>query len=151
MLTSIVDFLSKHEDDKWIGWLASLIKKPFDLVKSWIPHGDSQKEKKFKDAIQKEIAGNVDIQKDVDVFVKQLTLARFYFIEKKKIMSQDPENKDSLDTLTIPQAMAYLKSKNLLDAKLSMKTQLGIDANKVAIVIKEMIESTKGVDSSLRR
>lgn len=142
ILGSIVDFLSKHEDKKWIGWLASLIKKPFDVVLSWIPNGDEQKEKKFKENIQKEISGNADIQKDVDVFVKQLTLARFYFIEKKKIMAQDPENKDSLDGLTIAQAMQYLSSKNMLDAKISVKTQLGIDANKAAIVIQKLIAET---------
>lgn len=142
ILSWIIDFLSKHEDKKWVGWLASLIKKPFDVVLSWIPNGDEQKEKKFKENIQKEISGNADIQKDVDAFVKQLTLARFYFIEKKKIMAQDPKNKDSIDGLTIAQAMQYLSSKNMLDAKISVKTQLGIDANKATIVIQKLIAET---------
>gem|GEM_PF-4523014 len=74
--------------------------------------------------------------------MKQLTLARFYFIEKKKIMAQDPENKDSIDELTIAEAMQYLGSKNMLDAKISVKTQLGIDANKAAIIIQKLIAET---------
>lgn len=152
VLGSIVDFLSKHTDDKWIGWLASLIKKPFDWVKNLIPNGDDQKENKLKDAIQKEISANATIQKDVDMFIKQLTLVRFYFMEKKKIMQQDPDNKDSLDSLSISQAMVYLTSKNLLDNKLSVKTKLGIDANKVSIVVQKLIAKTESsVDLSARR
>jgi len=150
----MIDFLSKHEGGKLLGWLAALIKKPLSVLQWLIAgrHGDAQKENGLRAELEKVFTDNPALKKDIEKTTKQFVLVRFYFTEKKSLLAEKWIDVSRFSSLGIPDALALLEQNNILNADISTVTQTGIELNKMAKVVQELIGSTDdGTDYSKER
>jgi len=140
----IIDFLSKHEDSKLLGWLAKIVNTWAKRVQ-WLVagrHGDAQKEKNFRKDLENAFADNPALKKDIENTTKQLVLVRFYFTEKKALLAEKWIDVSTFGDLSIPQAIALLDDNDILNADISTVTQTGIEFNRMSGAIQEIIQAT---------
>lgn len=145
-LWTIVGFLEKREDNKIIWRLAKILKWAPDKLKDLIPDGNEQKQKALRSAVEKQLRDDPAIKKDLEKVIKQFSLVRFYFTEKKAILQDKWMDTSSLDALSLPAAADFLQQQSLLDASISTKTTVWLEANRVSVVLQDLIKSTNSKD-----
>lgn len=142
VLGTIIDFLSKGEDTPVIKWIAKILKRPFEKLQWLIPNGNEQKQNDLRSAVEKQLKEDPSIKSDLEKVVKQFSLVRFYFAEKKAILQEEWIDAEAFAKLSLPAAANFLQNQSLLDASLSTKMTLWLESNKVSVVLENLIKST---------
>lgn len=142
VLETIVDFLSKGEDIPVIKWIAKILKRPFEKLQWLIPNGNEQKQNDLRSTIEKQLKDDPSIKSDIEKVVKQFSLVRFYFTEKRAILEEKWMDIWSFEKLSLPAAADILQKQSLLDSSISTKMTLWLESNKVSVVLENLIKST---------
>jgi hypothetical protein len=160
-LDAVAEFLCKFKDNKYF-W--TVLGNIADWLK-WLTRDN-------KEEIKKQLESDPEALKKAEILIKQISLIRFFVTEKKaslKIKYKDDSKTDAeinnaieeeIDNVpvvwsseTADSLYNTLKDADLLDAKLSMETKVGVWLNAAAKEVQEEIENEDiwGVDLKSER
>lgn len=142
ILWTIVSFLETWEDSKILWWLAKILKWAPEKLQDMIPNGNEQKQKALRTAVEKQLRDDPAIKKDLEKIVKQFSLVRFYFTEKKALLQEKWSDTAHFDWLSLTAAADFLQKQSLLDTSISTKTTVWLEANRVSVALEDLIKKT---------